>query len=169
MKNKIIIAILIFLLQISIANSVSDKIIKVSFVINNKDHIELEKFEVIEGEYRSFLESPTLYSLQIKNKKGEVIDKTNFAPAFFILSDDKLIKLNETTISREFLYKGDKWKFLEIYKEDKLLYQADIEKKFCEETNLCNRWVKVMFYVIPIIILFLLIFLYTRRKQNSKN
>lgn len=167
MNNKIILAILVFLLQIALVNSATDKMIKVTFTINHKDHIELEKFEVSEGKYKKFVESPTLYSLQIKNKKGEVIEKTNFAPAFFILSKDKLTKINQTTISREFLYKGDKWKFLEIYKEDKLLLQIDIEEKFCEETKLCNRWVKVMVYGIPIvIILILLVYLFIRKRKE---
>ena len=84
-----------------------------------------------------------------------------FAPAFFVLSKDyKLTKLNQTTVSREFLYKGDKWKFLEIYKEDKLLYQADVEEKFCEETKLCARWLKVMVYAVPIIIILLSLIYY---------
>lgn len=160
--------ILMFLLNIMLVNSVTDKIIKVTFVINNKDHVNLEIFEVIEGKYRNFTEVPTLYSLQIKNKKNEVIEKTNFAPAFFILSKDKLTKINETTISREFLYKGEKWKFLEIYKEDKLLYQADVEKKFCEETKLCARWIKVMVYAVPLfIILLLLIYLFIKKRRES--
>lgn len=169
MKNKkIIVMMLLFFLQIILVNSATDKLIKVSFVINDKDHIDLERFEVIEGEYKKFVESPTLYSLQIKSKKGEVVEKTNFAPAFFILSQaNKLIKLNQTTISREFLYKGDKWKFLEIYKEDKLLFQADVEEKFCEETKLCNRWVKTLLYVVSIIIILLsLAYLFIRKKNE---
>lgn len=157
-----------FLLNIIVANSAADKIIKLSFKINEKDRIKIDKFEVVEGEYENFIESPALYFLQIKNKKGEVIEKTNFAPAFFILSKDKLTKINETTISREFLYKGDKWKFLEIYKEDKLLLQADVEKKFCEETRLCNRLLKSMLYVIPVIVILLLLtYLFIRKRRES--
>lgn len=166
MKNKTIIMILILLLQVSIVSSVSDKIIKVSFVINDKDHMELEKFEVTEGEYKNFAEAPSLYHLQIKNKKGEIIGKSNFAPAFFLLSSDKLTKLNQTTISREFLYEGDRWKFLEIYKEDKFLYQADIEEKFCKETKLCNKWLKATIYgTLILTILLSLIYLFLRKRR----
>ncbi len=151
-----------------LVSSVTDKIIKVTFTINNKDHIELEKFEVREGQYKNFVESPSIYSLQIKNENGNLTGKANFAPAFFILSkENKLTRINETRISREFLYKGERWRFLEIYKEDKLLYQADVEKKFCEETKLCNRWTKIIPYLIPIIIiLVLLVFLLYKKKTE---
>ena len=154
------------LLQISFVSSAADNIIKLSFIINDKDHIELEKFDTRTGEYKNFAESPSLFSIQIKDEKGELIEKSNFAPAFFILSKGKLTKINETEISKEFLYKGDKWKFLEVYKEDKLLYQADIEKKFCDETKLCSRWIKITFYVIPIIIILLLLaYLFFRKRK----
>jgi len=169
MKKIIYAIILAFLMNLTLVYPASDKIIKVTFTINNKNHIELEKFEVREGQYKNFVESPSTYSLQIKNEKGNLTEKTNFAPAFFMLSkENKLIKTNETRISREFLYKGDKWRFLEIYKEDKLLYQADVEEKFCEETKLCRIWIKIMFYIAPIaiILIFIITMFIKKRREN---
>ena len=155
-----------FLLQTTLVSSATDKIIKVSFTLNNRNHIGLEKFEIAEGTFKNPVTSPSLYTLQIKDTKNEIIEKTNFAPAFFILSKEQLIKINQTTITKDFLYKGSNWRFLEIYKEDKLLYQADVEEQFCTETGLCKKWIKIMFYITPIIVILLLLaYLFIRKKR----
>ena len=171
MKNKIIAIIsifLIFFLQAGLVSPAAAKIIKVSFTINQRGHIDMEKFEVKEGEFKNPAAMPALYSLQIKNKKGEIIEKTTFAPAFFVLSGNKLTKINQTAISKEFLYKGGEWKFLEVHKEDKLLFQADVHEKFCEETGLCSKSIERMIYAIPIVILLsLLAYLFFRKGRKN--
>ena len=167
MKFTAIAIILIFLLQITLVSSLTDKIIKLSFTIDREDNVKIGQFEPIEETIANQAKTPKLYSLKIKSAEGEVISEDFFAPAFFVLYKGNITATDEATITKKFAYEGKKWESIEIYKEDKLIFEENIEKKFCKETRLCGKFIKTLLYVASTAIgLLLILYIFIRKRRQ---
>lgn len=134
MKKLIPFLVIVLLFSVLVT---ATKVMQVDLTIYKDDTVVLDGFRVYEGQVDEYPIERSDYILKLTNKNNLIIDEVKLPVSFYVHAVQP-VETDSLLISAELNYNED-WKLLEVYHDDNLIFQKDIENYFCNSNNICEE------------------------------